>query len=862
MSDDSASLKVSPHVLVQLGSELVTDVEQALLECVKNSYDADSIGCRIDIQTRESGVISETGTAGRFLNFTEPTDAVQVAIFDAEGKRLDGHPAANTKVDPETSVERQLHYTGKLTIEDNGDGISPGKIASSWLVISGSAKRADGTGPKKTTVKGRTPLGDKGLGRLGTMKLGDILEVESATGADKPLAVARFRWQDCHSAATVDQVPVFTEFRDNVARFKGTRVNVFGLHDLPDWRRKGRVQELARSFAKLVSPFETTSTFPVSVTLDNHEQSLGSVTDQVLSQAIAKFSFDWGLDAEKKPQLVARAQFMTRLFTTARSRAQREKADLAFNSDGGVGFRTFLDSFSQTKGYEKLQPKSAGSYIEFVRRFPWTDMMLDTGLAIEDPGKFSGAFYFFHLDVRDAPGDEAATGLAVTREIIKDMAGISILRDGFRVRSQGDWLNLSTGMTSGSIYNMRVNNTIGYFALTGAANYRLVEKSDREGFVENAAYRGFFSIATKCRQFANDSLEAVRRGLDAYYKQLNEARRSLPATDPAQVVEESLAASERAQAAARRASDAFTSELEQLEARVAAGAATGSETARQALNIARKAATAVAAAQASLPQRASLQAAFEQIKVEREAAQEQLLALYESAAVGLSARGLAHELRTHIGDIRQRMTALTRASKNGAVDEQVLSGHVRAMRDSCSAILSAASLIDPMLPRSRMLKETFDVSDFIAEYLEHRRHELLREGVNVLVTPQSAPLVVRMNKSRLLQVVDNLVRNSMYWLHRGHLTKTVARPKEISIEIGNGTLSVADSGPGVDPHYEDSLFEIFVSGKPKDSDGQGLGLFIVKQLLAADGCDIQLSGDRNPEGHRYRFTVDLGTVRT
>ena len=228
----------------------------------------------------------------------------------------------------------------------------------------------------------------------------------------------------------------------------------------------------------------------------------------------------------------------------------------------------------------------------------------------------------------------------------------------------------------------------------------------------------------------------------------------------------------------------------------------------------------------------------------------------------MSARGLAHELRTHIGDIRQRMTALTRASKNGAVDEQVLSGHVRAMRDSCSAILSAASLIDPMLPRSRMLKETFDVSDFIAEYLEHRRHELLREGVNVLVTPQSVPLVVRMNKSRLLQVVDNLVRNSMYWLHRGHLTKTVARPKEISIEIGNGTLSVADSGPGVDPHYEDSLFEIFVSGKPKDSDGQGLGLFIVKQLLAADGCDIQLSGDRNPEGHRYRFTVDLGTVRT
>src|SRR6204780_4386270 len=50
---DDPQLKVGAHVLVQLGSELVTDVEQAILECVKNSYDADSPGCLIDIDTTE-----------------------------------------------------------------------------------------------------------------------------------------------------------------------------------------------------------------------------------------------------------------------------------------------------------------------------------------------------------------------------------------------------------------------------------------------------------------------------------------------------------------------------------------------------------------------------------------------------------------------------------------------------------------------------------------------------------------------------------------------------------------------------------------------------------------------------------------
>jgi hypothetical protein len=39
---EQPQLRVGSHVLVQLGSELVTDVEQAILECVKNSYDADS----------------------------------------------------------------------------------------------------------------------------------------------------------------------------------------------------------------------------------------------------------------------------------------------------------------------------------------------------------------------------------------------------------------------------------------------------------------------------------------------------------------------------------------------------------------------------------------------------------------------------------------------------------------------------------------------------------------------------------------------------------------------------------------------------------------------------------------------------
>jgi signal transduction histidine kinase len=68
---------------------------------------------------------------------------------------------------------------------------------------------------------------------------------------------------------------------------------------------------------------------------------------------------------------------------------------------------------------------------------------------------------------------------------------------------------------------------------------------------------------------------------------------------------------------------------------------------------------------------------------------------------------------------------------------------------------------------------------------------------------------------------------------------------------------VSDSGPGVDPDYESALFEIFVTAKPERDIGQGLGLFIVTELLRVDGCEISLLPEKNSDGRRYRFSVNL-----
>ena len=559
------TLRVDAHVLVQLGSELVTDAEQAILECVKNSYDADAPWCRIEIDTKENGTATETGPA-TLRNFKEPFETVSVEILDSSGTPV----LASTKIAMDSTVERRLHYNGRITIEDNGDGLSPDKVRDAWLVISSSGKRAAHGFQKNKTKLGRTPLGDKGLGRLGSMKLGDILRIETSTAPDQPIAMAQFRWTDCESADVVDDIPVYTQVLPNPDKFKGTRVSILGLRELEDWRRKDRINDLTRSLAKLISPFEVTSTFPVGISLDGIDHSLVTITDELLKRAIAEFTFSWEFDeALKENVLVAEARFQKRLFMSKRSKKLTQRTEIVFSIDDGAGFAEYLPNYNRLKQFQLAPIDLEGRwFISLKQTYRFSDLKPQQAASTQDPGPFEGAFYFFHLDGLDDADEGAAAGLGIDRSLIKSMAGIAILRDGFRVRSHGDWLDLSSGMTSGSTYNMRVDNTVGYFALTGEKNYLLTEKSDREGFVEDAAYRGFYEIAIKCKNFSNDALEQVRRALDDYArgKVLPKGAPTAPTAEASfQIVEDNLRSAREARTEADSATEKLRAEIDRLE---------------------------------------------------------------------------------------------------------------------------------------------------------------------------------------------------------------------------------------------------------------------------------------------------------
>ena len=109
----------------------------------------------------------------------------------------------------------------------------------------------------------------------------------------------------------------------------------------------------------------------------------------------------------------------------------------------------------------------------------------------------------------------------------------------------------------------------------------------------------------------------------------------------------------------------------------------------------------------------------------------------------------------------------------------------------------------------------------------------------------------------MIQIFDNLVNNSIYWLEREQ-TVTV-EGKRITVTIDMPWVYFEDNGDGIDKSVEDTLFEPFVTRKPR-GEGRGLGLFIVRQLLDANKCDIILDDEHNSLGKKYKFSVNFNSV--
>jgi nitrogen-specific signal transduction histidine kinase len=806
-------LSISAHVVVQLGEELVTDMEQALLELAKNAYDADSASCEIIVEPEWQAGVSD--------------------------------PAAKLLNELDADVEEKSP-PGRVRIRDKGTGISKADVANGWLKISASVKRAMHGHIKKTTDKGRTPVGDKGLGRLATMKIGSILRMKTAMEGEDRWRTVTFSWRDFTPDLMLEQVPVYTgEDTDEPVDHPGTIIEILGLHDKSKWRDPFFVERrLVPNLTALVSPFQTSDDFTITVNTGTAEHTLEHLDETVLNLAAAKFEFEW--DGTK---LIQQAFIAPSLFRGERSEEAGKAYQELFQPEVKAELIQWLakDKKLMERGLSievgkpwmfRFEDELQGAPLPQDRHFP----------GAVNPGPFKGTlhYFLFHQDVK-----QKLVSAGVSAERLQAMSQVAIFRDGFRVRAERDWLRLHEAVTSGSsYYALRPSNVVGYFTVSNAENPQLVEKSDREGFVDTAAHRGFMTLGLRARDYANALLEATRVSVRNFQNKRNSGHADAPQTRK-QLVASLDSTQSRANSALRKMQDELASARAVL---LNASAMPQSPTQQDAMAMKdqlERASVALQDASKQLEQQSTVSRLIASIGDEDA---DFSLRLLDAAAVGLAARTLSHELNNYIRQLRSGLSLI--AQENRKLRNPNLTAAVRQLGSVTREFAKTISTIDPLLPGSRALKENINVGNFLREFVDARSPAAERYGVSIHFKPleNARALEIRFSRTRLLQVVENLFQNSLYWLKHGPLPEKSRL--EIIVEVTGHGFLWSDSGPGIRSSLESSVFDAYVSDKPK-AESSGLGLHVVTTFLELERSSIRLTPKKNSLGRRYQFEVDL-----
>ena len=123
------------------------------------------------------------------------------------------------------------------------------------------------------------------------------------------------------------------------------------------------------------------------------------------------------------------------------------------------------------------------------------------------------------------------------------------------------------------------------------------------------------------------------------------------------------------------------------------------------------------------------------------------------------------------------------------------------------------------------------------------------KSYSMTVHTPTEPIFADLDHDRILQVLSNLIGNSLKFTPTGGTIGLSARKQETEVEI-----SVSDNGPGIPEQAQARLFERFSQLKMNNRQGLGLGLFIAKWIVEAHKGRIWVTSDPG-KGSTFSFTL-------
>ena len=418
--------KILARAINQLGEQLIKSESIALLELLKNAYDADATTCRIALENPEL------------------PDRGEIRIID-NGTGMDFHTLTNAFLEIGTDFKEKLKQDDKT---------------------------------KRTPKFGRLRLGEKGIGRLGIHKLGRQIQIISRCAGFKTESVLEIDWDMIERSRYVENIPVFAEER-KPEQFKGsetgTLIIITKLRN--EWSRR-TLRDCKRMILSLNSPFESDDSFRAnfSVTPPTDEQGKHWFEDLLEFGDIEQyklFSFDITLEGTE----ITKFYYEFCPWKTMKGVEGRVKSKLDEN----------LTTITKVKDKTKHQ---------------------DINLSKHQIGtvRFCGSIFDRESKILDL-GVSDKMGL---KQYLNENGGIRVFRNNVRVLNYGepgdDWLKLDSRRVNTPGVKVSNNLLLASVFLNSEQSTDLIEKANREGFLENEAYNDFVSAIL----FALERVEQCR----------------------------------------------------------------------------------------------------------------------------------------------------------------------------------------------------------------------------------------------------------------------------------------------------------------------------------------------------------------
>jgi len=437
-------------------------------------------------------------------------------------------------------------------------------------------------------------------------------------------------------------------------------------------------------------------------------------------------------------------------------------------------------------------------------------------------GPFKLRLYWFNRKfITDTAGLEAT----YIKQLVKNWAGgVMVYRDGFRVNPYGgpddDWLGLDRKALASGGYKLNRNQLVGKLDISGNRNPALVDQTNREGLRD-------------CDE--KDILVALLRHLilTDFKTFLDQVEDELEPQEPISI-EQVEARVESTSRDLRKAWKALIGRYPEVK----------------------KSPELVSEVDDALEELEELLESTRVLVSSYEKGRDQLVHL---AGVGLMVEVIGHELNRAT---EHTLRSLMDSKKARSTDEFETS--LQALHAQLKTIQKRLRILDPLSTVGRQVKEEFEFVEWIRDIVSSHKGQFERHHIKLDFEVKSSrsrkSLRVYAVKGMIVQILENLISNSVYWLSAERIANPGFEPRlRVIVDVDEEQLIVTDNGPGVNPARAEEIFRPFVTSKPP-GEGKGLGLYIARELAHYHGCSLVISDKKTAKGTLNTFIFQFSNI--